>query len=38
MDTNNDKLIDIVRKWVNIDNQLNKLNKITKQLRLEKKT
>jgi hypothetical protein len=39
MDTNknNDKLIDIVRKWVNIDNQLNKLNKITKQLRLEKK-
>jgi len=34
---NNNKLIDIVRKWVNIDNQLNKLNKITKQLRLEKK-
>ena len=39
MDTNknNSQLIDIVRKWVNIDNQLNKLNKLTKQLRLEKK-
>jgi len=34
---NNSQLIDIVRKWVNIDNQLSKLNKMTKQLRLEKK-
>ena len=34
---NNNQLIDIVRKWVNIDNQLSKLNKMTKQLRLEKK-
>jgi hypothetical protein len=32
------RLINIVRKWVNIDNQLNKLNQIVKQLRLEKKT
>ena len=32
------KLIDIVRKWVNIDNQLNKLNNMVKQLRLEKKS
>ena len=31
------KLVDIVRNWVNIDNQLSKLNKMTKQLRLEKK-
>ena len=32
------KLINIVRKWVNTDNQLNKLNQLVKQLRLEKKT
>lgn len=32
------KLIEIVRKWVNIDNQLNKLNQMGKRLRLEKKT
>jgi hypothetical protein len=33
----NHELIDIVRKWVNTDNQLSKLNKMTKQLRSEKK-
>lgn len=40
MDNNNEKnkLIDIVRNWVNIDNQLIKLNRMIKQLRCEKKT
>lgn len=38
MENEKNKLIDIVRKWVNIDNQLNKLNQMVKQLRLEKKT
>ena len=38
MENEKNKLIDIVRKWVNIDNQLNKLNQMIKQLRLEKKT
>lgn len=40
MDNNNEKnkLIDIVRNWVNIDNQLIKLNQMIKQLRSEKKT
>ena len=37
MENEKNKLIDIVRKWVNIDNQLNKLNQMVKQLRLEKK-
>lgn len=37
-DDEKNKLIDIVRKWVNIDNQLNKLNHMIKQLRLEKKS
>ena len=36
-DSEKKKLVDIVRNWVNIDNQLSKLNKMTKQLRLEKK-
>ena len=37
MENEKQKLVDIVRNWVNIDNQLSKLNKMTKQLRLEKK-
>jgi len=36
--TEKNKLIDIVRNWVNIDNQLIKLNRMIKQLRSEKKT
>jgi len=34
---NKNNLIDIVRKWITIDNQLSKLNQMTKQLRIEKK-
>jgi len=34
---NKNKLIEIVRKWITIDNQLSKLNQMTKQLRVEKK-
>lgn len=30
-------LIDIVKKWVQLDNQINQLNKTAKQLKLEKK-
>jgi hypothetical protein len=37
MDNDKNKLIDIVRNWVNIDNQLSKMNKITRQLRSDKK-
>lgn len=37
MENEQKKLVDIVRNWVNVDNQLSKLNKMTKQLRLEKK-
>lgn len=39
MDNDNEKnkLIDIVRNWVNIDNQLSKMNKMIKQLRSDKK-
>ena len=38
MNKDNHELVDIVRKWITIDNQINKLNKTIKQLRLEKKT
>lgn len=37
MDNEKNKLIDIVRNWINVDNQLSKLNSMTRQLRLEKK-
>jgi len=30
-------LIDIVKRWVQLDNQINQLNKTTKQLKIEKK-
>jgi len=38
MNKENLELVDIVRKWINIDNQITKLNKTVKQLRIEKKT
>jgi seryl-tRNA synthetase len=38
MNKDNHELVEIVRKWITIDNQINKLNKTIKQLRLEKKT
>jgi hypothetical protein len=37
MDNEKNKLMEIVRNWINIDNQLSKLNSMTRQLRLEKK-
>ena len=37
MDSNKRELVDIVKKWVIIDNQLNQLNKTAKQLKNEKK-
>lgn len=37
MDNEKNKLIDIVRNWINVDNQLSKLNSMTRQLRSEKK-
>lgn len=37
MSTSNDILIDIVKKWVLLDNQINQLNKTLKQLKTDKK-
>jgi len=37
MDSKQRELVDIVKKWVIIDNQLNQLNKTTKQLKIDKK-
>jgi hypothetical protein len=37
MDNEKNKLMDIVRNWINIDNQLNKLNNMARLLRSEKK-
>ena len=31
------ELVDIVKKWVVLDNQINQLNKTAKQLKIEKK-
>ena len=31
------ELVDIVKKWVILDNQINQLNKTAKQLKIEKK-
>lgn len=37
MDSNKRELVDIVKKWVIIDNQLNQINKTAKQLKIDKK-
>ena len=37
MDSKKRELVDIVKKWVIIDNQLNQLNKTAKQLKIDKK-
>lgn len=37
MSNSKDSLVNIVKKWVQLDNQINQLTKTTKQLKLEKK-
>ena len=37
MSSSKDTLVDIVKQWVQLDNQIQQLNKTTKQLKNEKK-
>jgi uncharacterized protein (UPF0335 family) len=38
MSSQKEILVDVVKKWVQLDNQINQLNKMAKQLKQEKKT